>query len=236
MVRIPPEAFKRTRQERGRRDADTIFDEYPEWVQDTTTTEPQPCIKVALRADGRSGRLMVYSDEIYQCWASPASRGNRCLPLRAGIPRGRDVRMKRSARAADSDGGGVAKLDARAADTDGGAEQRRAGSPADGGSGKNVKKKSRAEETPAPGPRDGRRFARVFMSGRSQAVRLPKEFRFDVDRVIIRREGRHVVLTPPFKDWDDYFENSTRLPDDFEEIIAEMRREDLPLEEREPFD
>ena len=41
------------------------------------------------------------------------------------------------------------------------------------------------------------------MSGRSQAVRLPKEFRFDVDRVIIRREGRHVVQSPPFKDWED---------------------------------
>ena len=67
-------------------------------------------------------------------------------------------------------------------------------------------------ETVVPGPRDGRKFARVFMSGRSQAVRLPKEFRFDVDRVIIRREGRHVVLSPPFKDWEDYFANSTPLP------------------------
>ena len=145
--------------------------------------------------------------------------------------------MKRSARAADSDGAGVTKIEARAADADGGgAEERRAGSAADAGTGTTVKKKSRAAETPVPGPRDGRKFARVFMSGRSQAVRLPKEFRFDVDRVIIRREGRHVVLSPPFKDWDDYWKNSTPLPDDFEEIIAEMRREELPLEEREPFD
>ena len=130
--------------------------------------------------------------------------------------------MKRSARAADADSSG--------------AEEWRAGSAADGGAGNKVKKKSRAAETPAPGSRDGRKFARVFMSGRSQAVRLPKEFRFDVDRVMIRREGRDVVLSPPFKDWDDYFKNSTPLPDDFEEIIAEMRREELPLEEREPFD
>ena len=106
----------------------------------------------------------------------------------------------------------------------------------DSGRGRTPKKKAGAAETVVPGPRDGHRFARVFMSGRSQAVRLPKEFRFDVDRVIIRREGRHVVLSPPFKDWEDYFENSTPLPDDFEEIIAEMRREELPLEEREPFD
>ena len=38
--------------------------------------------------------------------------------------------------------------------------------------------------------------ARVFWSGRSQAVRLPKEFRFDVEEVSIRREGNHVILEP----------------------------------------
>ena len=95
---------------------------------------------------------------------------------------------------------------------------------------------ARAAETAARGSRDGPRIARVFMTGRSQAVRLPKEFRFDADRVIIRREGRHVVLSPVFRDWDDYFENSTPLPDDFETIMAEARKEELSLEEREPFD
>lgn len=38
--------------------------------------------------------------------------------------------------------------------------------------------------------------AKVFWSGRSQAVRLPKEFRFDNDTVLIRREGRAVILEP----------------------------------------
>ena len=38
--------------------------------------------------------------------------------------------------------------------------------------------------------------AKVFMSGRSQAVRLPKEFRFDCDEVEISREGDAVVLRP----------------------------------------
>ncbi|WP_404405620.1 antitoxin [Pelagibacterium halotolerans] len=37
---------------------------------------------------------------------------------------------------------------------------------------------------------------RVFQSGNSQAVRLPKEFRFDVDEVEISREGDAVVLRP----------------------------------------
>ena len=114
--------------------------------------------------------------------------------------------MKNSARAADNDGRGAAK------------------------------KKAGTAKAVVPGPRDGRKFARVFMSGRSQAVRLPKEFRFDVDRVIIRREGRHIVLSPPFKDWEDYWENGTRFTDDFYEAMEELDKEELPLEEREPFD
>jgi len=89
---------------------------------------------------------------------------------------------------------------------------------------------------PAPPATDSRKFARVFMNGRSQAVRLPKEFRFDTDRVLVRREGRDVVLSPMFKDWDDYFRNSTPLPDDFEAATPEMRKGELPLEDREPFD
>ena len=93
--------------------------------------------------------------------------------------------------------------------------------------------KVRTDPRPEPEPR---KTARVFMNGRSQAVRLPKEFRFDSDRVAIWREGRCVVLSPMFKDWDDYFRNSTPLPDDFEAATPEMRKGELPLEEREPFD
>jgi antitoxin VapB len=43
--------------------------------------------------------------------------------------------------------------------------------------------------------------AKVFMSGRSQAVRLPKSFRFNVDEVSIRRVGDSVILTPLVTDW-----------------------------------
>ncbi len=143
--------------------------------------------------------------------------------------------MKKGARAVDTERGGAATIGARAPDVDRGRTPKTsAGKDASRGSA--ARKKAGTVKTVAPGPRAGRKFARVFMSGRSQAVRLPKEFRFDVDRVIIRREGRHVVLSPPFRDWEDYWENATPLPDDFEEIIAEMRREELPLEEREPFD
>ena len=39
-------------------------------------------------------------------------------------------------------------------------------------------------------------IAKVFQSGNSQAVRLPMEFRFNVDEVEIRREGEEVILRP----------------------------------------
>ncbi len=81
-----------------------------------------------------------------------------------------------------------------------------------------------------------RKFARVFMTGRSQAVRLPREFRFDTDKVAIRREGRNVILSPLFEDWDDYFKNAARVTDDFVAAMDELRQNPLPLEEREPFD
>jgi len=41
--------------------------------------------------------------------------------------------------------------------------------------------------------------AKLFQNGRSQAVRLPKEFRFEGSEVSIRREGSAVVLEPAMK-------------------------------------
>ena len=38
--------------------------------------------------------------------------------------------------------------------------------------------------------------AKLFRNGRSQAVRLPKEFRFEGDEVSVRREGEAVILEP----------------------------------------
>ena len=81
-----------------------------------------------------------------------------------------------------------------------------------------------------------RKFARVFMNGRSQAVRLPREFRFDTDRVGIRREGCNVILSPLYADWNDYFANAPRVRDDFVEAMAGARRDLMPLEDREPLD
>jgi antitoxin VapB len=44
-------------------------------------------------------------------------------------------------------------------------------------------------------------LAKIFMSGRSQAVRLPKELRFSGDAVIARRLGNGVLLLPVDAPW-----------------------------------
>jgi antitoxin VapB len=48
--------------------------------------------------------------------------------------------------------------------------------------------------------------AKIFNNGRSQAVRLPKEFRFDVDEVCIKRIGSAVLLFPKDAAWDLFAE------------------------------
>ncbi len=57
--------------------------------------------------------------------------------------------------------------------------------------------------------------ARVFWSGRSQAIRLPKEFRVDSDSVRIRRHGASIVLEPIARDWDWLDALSGELDQDF---------------------
>ncbi len=80
--------------------------------------------------------------------------------------------------------------------------------------------------------------AKVFMSGLSQAVRLPKKFRFskECDEVAIRQVGRHLILSPRFADWEDYWANSTRFDDDFANTVLALRGSELPVEERQSFD
>ena len=60
-----------------------------------------------------------------------------------------------------------------------------------------------------------RKRAKVFWTGRSQAVRLPKEFRVDGDTVLIRRDGDAIVLEP-LDEWPaGYVESFAGVPDDF---------------------
>jgi antitoxin VapB len=58
-------------------------------------------------------------------------------------------------------------------------------------------------------------IARVFKSGNSQAVRLPKQFRFESQEVEIFRRGDEVVLREPARDLGRAFELLAELPEDF---------------------
>jgi antitoxin VapB len=56
--------------------------------------------------------------------------------------------------------------------------------------------------------------AKLFINGRSQAVRLPKEFRFPGDKVRIRRQGDGVLLEPMIADTAEWFATLDRFADE----------------------
>ena len=57
--------------------------------------------------------------------------------------------------------------------------------------------------------------AKVFPNGRSQAVRLPKEFQFSTDEVFINRIGAAVVLFPRDEGWELLAQSLAYFTDDF---------------------
>ena len=57
--------------------------------------------------------------------------------------------------------------------------------------------------------------AKVFWTGRSQAVRLPKEFRFQTDTVLVHRQGRAVVVEPAHEWPEGYVESFAGVAEDF---------------------
>jgi len=75
--------------------------------------------------------------------------------------------------------------------------------------------------------------AAVFMSGTSQAVRLPKQYRFDTTRVLIEKQGDTVILTPAPDTWADICQGK---PEHIKDWLKATRDDDLGrLEEREAF-
>ena len=69
--------------------------------------------------------------------------------------------------------------------------------------------------------------AKVFQSGNSQAVRLPKEFRFDAREVEIYRRGNEVVLREKTHSLAHLLETLPPWPDDF------VEPDDAPPQDRE---
>lgn len=57
--------------------------------------------------------------------------------------------------------------------------------------------------------------AKLFQNGQSQAVRLPKEFRFDGDEVYIKKAGNMVVLIPTKHSWDALLGSLDKFSPDF---------------------
>ena len=66
--------------------------------------------------------------------------------------------------------------------------------------------------------------AKLFTNGKSQAVRLPKEYRFTGSEVGITRVGEMVILYPREKAWD-IFDKSEAVTDDFCEAVLEARQD-----------
>ena len=57
--------------------------------------------------------------------------------------------------------------------------------------------------------------AKIFMNGRSQAVRLPKEYRFDTDEVYITKQGKNIIISAKEPTWDEFFDSTPAFDDDF---------------------
>jgi antitoxin VapB len=75
---------------------------------------------------------------------------------------------------------------------------------------------------------------RVFMNGNSQAVRIPQEFRLDTDQVEIfrNRDGDLVLHAVPVKRGDALRAALSGFDKEFGEILEELQRDQLPVQER----
>ena len=71
--------------------------------------------------------------------------------------------------------------------------------------------------------------AKIFENGRSQAVRLPKQYRFSGSEVFIQKLGDVVMLIPKDRAWNTFLEGIDGFTDDF----FESGREQSASQERE---
>lgn len=75
--------------------------------------------------------------------------------------------------------------------------------------------------------------AKIFNNGNSQAVRLPKEFRFEGKEVIVRKVENGVLLMPQDKNiWESWFDNLDEFSEDFTKIL-DSRKFNQNIQNRE---
>ncbi|HLB43025.1 MAG TPA: type II toxin-antitoxin system VapB family antitoxin [Gammaproteobacteria bacterium] len=74
------------------------------------------------------------------------------------------------------------------------------------------------------------RIAKLFKNGQSQAVRLPKEFRFEGEEVFIKKVGKVTILLPIKNPWAPLLDSINKFSDDFmdtREQPTQQKREDI---------
>ena len=74
------------------------------------------------------------------------------------------------------------------------------------------------------------RTAKIFQNGQSQAIRLPKEFRFDGNEVFINKVGKITILLPIEDPWGAMIDSVHKFSDDFMNVRNQpdqQEREDL---------
>ena len=74
------------------------------------------------------------------------------------------------------------------------------------------------------------KVAKIFENGRSQAVRLPKEYRFNVDEVNVNKIGDVLMLVPKKSKWNSMIDSLDLFTDDFMNDRKQgenVKREDL---------
>ena len=72
---------------------------------------------------------------------------------------------------------------------------------------------------------------KVFISGNSQAVRIPKEFHIDFSELLIKKIGSSIILTPKESNWENLERSLSEFSDDF---MTEGRSQPA-MQEREVF-
>ena len=72
--------------------------------------------------------------------------------------------------------------------------------------------------------------AKLFTNCSSQAVRLPKEFRFQGTEVYVQKVGGCLLISPKDRAWETFMEGVSGFTDDYFEAIESNRTEDIPSE------
>ena len=78
--------------------------------------------------------------------------------------------------------------------------------------------------------------AKIFTTGRSQAVRVPKAYRFNTAEVTIERQGNAVILRPKVQTKDEWWDEMEQILGAFEGMPEEIDRDRSGLSDAVSFD